>query len=249
MKRTVLLAIAGLAAAFIFGSCRDNNNVTPRTRVNLATVENPNTSINYIFTLDSGTRMSITSTDVFNYRPATDQRILAAYNIVQRAPEAADYDFNVHLRGVYEVLTKDIVELTDENEEAIGDDPFESVRLWVGSDWLNVEFTIRATGRSTHYINLVQDNRTEVEDDGTIRLQLRHNADGDTAGRRLWGLASFNLAGLQEAGQTEVRLVVNVNLPGFENGRDFELTYRFNDPGDDADSESINMEQEQIDIE
>lgn len=249
MRKFLLPAIAVLAVAFFSVSCVNNHGtVAPRTLVNLATVDNPNTGINYIFTLDSGTRMSISSTDIFRYRPETGQRILAAYNIVQRAPESANYDFNVHLRNVYEVLTKGIVELTDENEAAIGDDPYESVRLWIGSDWLNVEFTVRGSGRSAHYINLVQDNRTPAPDDGKIHLQLRQNADGDISGRRLWGLASFNLTDLQEAGQTEVTIVVNVNLLGSGTGRDFELTYKFNDPGEESESANIDMEQEQLDI-
>lgn len=242
--------MAAIAAAVVFTSCNNNNEYYgPTVYRNLATVDNPDASINYSFSTDKGTRMSIASTNVFRYRPETGQRILADYSILQKAPEAAGYDYDVHLYDVYEILTKEIVAITEENAEdeleRVGNDRYEAIRTWVGGDWLNFEFNLLGFNK-THYINVIEDTRV-TSDDGKVYLELRHNANGDSPARRLWGMASFDLTPYKTAGKTEIDLVVSVKLPGSPDGKDFELKYKFDDPAPDNMGE-INTQQEQADV-
>lgn len=227
MGRTIYLFIlAGLFAVFVSSGC-NNNRTDDRDRGrSLATVDNPDNSLNYFFDTDRGNRMWIASTSVRNYRPETGQRIIADFFVLLKLDEGADHNYDVHLNNVFEVLTKDIVEINEENDEELGNDPVRNAVMWIAGDWLNVEFIFRGHNR-THYINVGQLAGTEPSVEGEIDLQFRHNANGDTERRDLWGIASFNLVPLRQDGVDEVKINVWANIAGIEGGKTFELTYTY----------------------
>lgn len=246
--KTLLLAAFAVITGLGFTSCRNDNDLSlDRTHLALATVDNPNESIFYFFTLDNGTVMWTAATNVFRFRPATGQRILANYTILSNRPAGSSHDHDVRLNSVYSVLTKDIIEITDENDAEIGNDPYRSVRMWVSGDWLNVDFVFMGFNRR-HLISMGEDLRTGVEtpNDGVLHLQLRRNGDGDTPARSLWGLASFNLLPYRVEGQSEVRLSVHANISGMTDGRTFDLVYRYDNPANPT--VEVDMLQEQADL-
>lgn len=250
MKRKVfVLALAATVAAAALTSCNNNDSEPVYYYYkSLATVSNPDESAFFNFTTDKGTEMKVGQTYFRGYRPKTDQRIIAYYDLLEKAPANASYDYLVSLFDVYEVLTKDVVVITADNESEltqIGNDPYAAVNMWVSNNWLNVRFNLWAYNRA-HFINLIEDTRTTYTD-GKLHLQLRQNANGDADVRLMWGMASFNLAPFKEAGKTEIPIVVSVNLNGQSQPVEYELTYKFDDPA--PDNLNIDMDQEQAQIE
>lgn len=247
--KTLLLAAFAVITGLALTSCmKDAGSPPVRSHLALATVDNPDESIFYFFTLDNGTVMWTAATNVFRFRPATGQRILANYTILSTLPAGSSHDHNVRLNSVYSVLTKEIIEITDENDAEIGNDPYRSVRMWVSGDWLNVEFVFMGFN-GTHLISVGEDLRTgaETPTDGALHLQLRRNGHGDAPARSLWGLASFSLLPYRVDGQTEVPLSVHANISGMTDGRTFDLVYRYGVLENPVIE--VNMFQEQADVE
>ena len=175
--------------------------------VSIATVENPNIETTFFMTIDDSSRLYVSETNFLNYRPTDKQRIIANYQILPNTADSTNYDYNVKLRDVYEVLTKEIFEISAETEDSIGNDYISIESIWVGSHYLNVEFVYPGTDKM-HFINLVSDS-TKTYDDNKTHLEFRHNSNGDYPGNNQWGLASFNLKSLETSISDTLELVIH----------------------------------------
>jgi hypothetical protein len=192
--------------------------------VDMATVENPDGEPYFYFNTDEGERMWVAATALRGYRPKNGQRIVANYTILYDAPKDSGYDHDVKLNAAYNVLTREIVALTEENDAQLGHDPLGVRDLWVGAHYLNVEFSyLGKNGRPD--INLVRDG-SKVDEAGKIHLELRYNsgliyalsepptAQGEPVLYERKGIASFDLSSLQTEGEESVTLVIH-SLPAY----------------------------------
>lgn len=219
------LTVLGFALVMLT-SCFDDMDYMPDDYwVDIATVENPDSSNVFFFRLDNETLMWTASSNVLNYRPADGQRIVANYSILADKRQTGLYDYDVRLNDVYEVLTKGIFPITPETQDSIGDDSIHIRDLWVGSKFLNVEFIYQGFNK-THYINLVYDS-LKTYTDNKIHLEFRHNANDDLAVNNLWGVASFDLSSLEDPELDSVQLVIHVNLPNQTAVQLYERTYHY----------------------
>ncbi len=221
MKKFLLIL---LLPAFALVSCNDDDGYSlDKFWVSMATVENPDDNSYFYLRLDNNDRLWVASTNFYNYRPRTGQRILADYTILNDKPENAGYQHDVKLNDAYNILTKNIFYITPETQDSIGNDPIGVRDIWVGGDYLNIRFFFDASGK-THFINLVRDNSKEYND-GRIHLEFRHNAYDDEQRYRVGGWVSFNLNSLfvQPQEITErLNLTVHVKeLDGTEKKYDF----------------------------
>ncbi|MCD7938027.1 MAG: NigD-like protein [Tannerellaceae bacterium] len=198
-------------------------------RVDIATVENPNNDAYFYLVRDNGVRLWVAATNYPAYKPESGQRVLADYTLLSDRPEGSGYDHDVKLNSAYNILTKDIVELTPANEATLGDDPIGIRELWIGSDYLNIRFYYGGYNK-THYINLALDE-TKVYSDGKVHLELRHNDNGDANTYRYNGFVSFRLRSLLEdmvITTSSVDLVIHVREYDDED-KVYNVTYKFND--------------------
>jgi|GEM_PF-101152 len=201
------LVPALLFAAFFAACSIDDGNSSDNYYVGIATVSNPELSGFFIFTLDDSTKMSISATNVSNYKPATGQRIIANYTVLVQKPAGSSYDYDVRLNDAYNVLTKNIFKITPATQDSIGKDGIVVNSIWVGSDFLNVDFTYYGNGK-THYINLVSDN-LKVYNDGKVHLEFRHNDNNDSQVTNYRGVVSFNLKSIRVNGADSVKMVIH----------------------------------------
>ena len=220
--------ILSMLALTLLASCnRDENQyLPPNSFTSIATVENPTQSSGFYFRLDNNDRMWVTATNFSYYRPADGQRIIASYSILSVNGDNNLYNHKVSLNDVYEVLTKNIFKITTATQDSIGNDPININDMWVGSDFLNVEFNYQGQNQ-THYINLVSDS-TKTYTDGKVYLEFRHNANNDYPMFWKWGIVSFNLKSLQPLAVADsVNMVIHTKEFGASNDKSYNLTYKF----------------------
>ncbi len=227
MKYTRILLFS-LFVLSVFTACSDDQgHSTNDLYESIATVENPDQSSTFFFRLDNGTLMWTAATDLPYYYPEDGQRILAYYFELSDRNADVSYDHDVKLIDVYEILTKGILEITPETQDSIGNDPITIQHMWIGSDFLNAEFTYYGQNQ-THYINLVHD-ASKSYNDGKIHLEFRHNANHDIPTSDGWGLVSFDLKSLQTSSES-LDLVIHTNEYGETDEKTYEFTYMFGTP-------------------
>lgn len=224
MKKIIfsLLALAFLVA------CNNNEdeNMLPTYFTSIATVANPNQSSGFYFKLDNGDVMKITSTNFPYYRPASGQRIVASYSILTVNNDNSTYNHQVILNDMYEVLTKGIFKIKPATQDSIGNDQIEIRDIWLGSNYLNVEFAYPGYNK-IHFINLISDS-TKTYTDGKTHLEFRHNGNGDYPQYSKWGIASFNIKPLEATAVGDsVNLVIHTKEFGTTTDKTYNLTYKF----------------------
>ena len=227
MKKKILILAAVLP--FLFMACNDDDAYSlDKFWQSIATVENPENNSAYFFMCDDSVRMWTAAPMGMTYRPKSGQRIIANYTILNDQPKGSEYDHDVRMNSVYEVLTKDIFKVTPETQDSIGNDPIEIVSMWIGSKshFLNVEFVFHGLNK-THFVSLVSD-ANKTYSDGKIHLEFRHNANNDSPSYRKAGIVSFDLRSLQDpANEMKLDIVVHTNEYGSSKEKEYEFNYKY----------------------
>lgn len=100
--------------------------------------------------------------------------------------EGGNNEYDVRLTRFVSVLTKDIVNNANTNDEMLVQDPIHIEYAWISGGYINlyILFPVKASSTTTHLINLVHEgamiaDETKEDISGTYRFSLRHNAFGD----------------------------------------------------------------------
>ena len=189
--------------------------------ISVGTVNNPNHDGFFNIELDNNILLKVTKTVAPDYKPPTGQRILAEYTVLNKNEEINKI-YNIKLYDSYNILTKGIFNLTPESQDSIGYDPVGINRMWIGNNFLNIEFYYRGYNK-THFITLAKDEKTPK--DHRVHLEFRHNANKDYEHYFKYSIASFNLTSLQSLTNGQLLELVIYNYDG-EN-QTHELTYKF----------------------
>ena len=227
--------------SLLFISCNDDEGYSLNdVWRSIATVENPDDEAHFFFTLDNGKRMWTVATSNPQYKPKDGQRIIADYTILSDGPADGSYQHDVKLISAYKILTKEIFGITPETQDSIGNDPVVIEDIWIGNDYLNVQFVYKGQNK-THMINLVSDQSKQYDD--KIHLEFRHNANDDAPTYNMRGIVSFNLRSLQEEGIESLPLAIHVRESSeSDDEKVYELDYTFNDSSDTEKSFSLGEE-------
>ena len=146
------------------------------------------------------------------YKPIDGQRVITYFNTLYDNYEG--YDHAVKVEHNYNVLTKQVEDLTAENESEFGNDPVwvNKDMMWIGGGYLNVIFRQNLPVKEKHLVSLVRDMRATVaegEDDGYIHLEFRYNTYDDVTARQANGAVSFNLNSLDLTGKKGIKVKLN----------------------------------------
>ena len=195
-------------------------------RIDIATVKNPGSTSNFSFVLDNNQIMQITQTSVPTFNPVDGQRIIANYTILTQTKVDSVYNRTVILNNAVNVLTKGIFKITPAKQDSIGHDSIAIRDLWIGNDFLNIEFAYLGNNK-THFINLVSD-ALKTYTDGKTHLEFRHNGNGDAPTYYLKGIVSFNLKSLQTGVSGNVlNLAIHVKVPNQTSEKVYNIPYYF----------------------
>jgi hypothetical protein len=223
MKKNLLIIafIFGTTVAFL-SSCDNSGYSLNKFRVDIATVI-PVGQNAYSLLLDNGKSLWPAASDV-RYVPRENQRVFVNYTLLSDA--YGDFDHLIRVNDIWNILTKQAIELTAANADSIGNDPIRVNQMWAGGDFLNISFMFNWGGSRPHMLNLVKNTTVEHPESDVIHLEFRHNAYGSTATRAWEGFVCFDLRPFEVEGQNEVKFAIKINEPSGE--KTIEVVYQYN---------------------
>lgn len=147
----------------------------------------------YYLEIDNGKILWPAATAIPWYKPVDGQRTLANYTLLSDRFDG--YDHAIKVNYLSNVLTKSVEELTEENEEEFGNDPAYIENMWIGANYLNVQFVFNIPNAKPHRVSLVRNMAEEalIDDEGYFRLEYRYNNQDDVSDYKRRSLVSFNL--------------------------------------------------------
>lgn len=192
MKKTSLhLFLFTLISVFTFQACDDDGYSIGNFVIRMATVERQSEGSAPYFVWDNGKAVwAAAGPSASNLR--TGQRIWASFTLLSDRSDMFAHD--VRLNWYQKVLTKGIIDLTEANQDSIGNDPVHITYIWMNNDYLNVEFEMVRPTSERHMVNLVRNTIEEAnESDDYVHLEYRYNNQGDEHGPLVYSMVSFKL--------------------------------------------------------
>lgn len=213
MKKLNLFAVTLMLALVPFlQSCLDDNDAN-YSDFTIATLKQINDGDDYYFGLDSGRKMYPGDDSAIRHFPIKDgKRVFVWFH--QLEEQVPDYDYNIQVVAIDSILTKDIIPLTVETADSIGDDRINMLNYRVAQGYLTMEFQYYGTRNPNkkHMLNLVYDVDKElVDEEGYINLEFRHNAFDDNSGIPGEGIVSFKLDKVATEMETAKGLKIRTN--------------------------------------
>lgn len=213
MKKLNLFAVTMILTLVPFlQSCLDDNDVD-YSDFTIATLRQIEDTDDYYFGLDSGKKMYPGDDSAIRNYPIVDgKRVFVWFH--QFEEKIPGYDYNIQVVRMDSVLTKDIIPLTEETADSIGDNRINMIYHWVAQGYLTMEFQYYGTRNPNkkHMLNLVYDESKElIDEEGYINLEFRHNAYEDNGGSLGEGIVSFKLDKIANEMETAKGLKIRVN--------------------------------------
>ena len=157
-------------------SCNDDDNKNS-TRLSLLTVRTLDDA-GYYFETDSEKKVNINSNKAGIYKATDGQRAFVYYDL--NDTKVSGYEYNIDVYNIQNVLTKPVIELTEETADSIADHNINVTRAWISKDHINIEYWVYHSGAKQHMLNLVENKISdEGKIDDYITLEFRHNHNGD----------------------------------------------------------------------
>ncbi len=158
----------------------------------------------YDFTLDNGQKLWVAAPAGLNLKPKY-KRAIINYTILSDKQDG--YDHYIKLNGFYDVLTKNVVYIDPDNkadQDSIGYDAIKIHSIWEGGGYLNIHFGYNYGETAAHLLNLTSDDPDLSVSNNIVKLEFRHNKEGDPEKYPVKGYVSFDLTPYKIAGRDKV---------------------------------------------
>ena len=239
MKKFKFIAffIAVMTTMPILQSCLDDDSSSDSLVIGTINLISPD-SKDFYFTLDDGKTMFPSNGNGWISDKNKDgQRAFVIFKELEEPVKG--YDYNIQVREIKEILTKEIVTMGEgENtEEKIGDDKINATYMWISKDkkYLTIEYQYYGTHSTDkkHFLNLVINNKEgattengENDDNEYINLEFRHNSEGDSpdSGYLNEGYVSFKLDKIKEQMEGKKGLAIRVKTL-YDGKKDYEVPF------------------------
>ena len=161
-------------------SCLNDDDENRGTRFTIGTIEVIGEK-EYFFNLDDGDKMYPSDTTyIHNYTVENNQRVFIHFLPLEE--DIPGYDYNVKLIQLENILTKDIIPLTEETADSIGNDRINATSLWITGNYLNIEHQFFHSNNpdKKHMLNLVINETAETPDpeDEYFRNKVKYSSSG-----------------------------------------------------------------------
>ena len=216
MKKIVFGILIGFL--FVFAGCNDDDGYSLGDMwIGFGIVENTD---NYKIVLDDGEILYPVAYGGYHswydheysgthHEIGAGDRVMVNFTILDdKLNDAGEIEaYYVKVNSSKKILTKGILDITEENKDSIGNDPIIVKECWMASDLLN--FQLKYYGHyETHFINLVKQPGELSPGGQPFELELRHNKNEDKEDIPYTAFVSFKLDSLQVAGLDSVRFRV-----------------------------------------
>ena len=174
--------------------------------------------------LDSKKTMLPANTSIPSYFLENGRRVIVNFSLLQE--NYMGYDYYIAINDIDTVLVKNIIPITPETADSIGNDPVNILDMWTSDEYLTIQFEMKGAGNKKHMVNVVRDfSLSENPDkDNYMQLEFRHNVEDDPQiDRHLWGIASFRLKDL--APQTSNLSGLKIKVNTFRGEKTYNLKY------------------------
>lgn len=225
MKKFRIIVLATLVVTLIpfLQSCLDSGNDNDdyfvtcpdggKLAIGTVIVPDPAASRNFYFALDEGIKVFPgDTTAIRSFQPKDGQRVFIGY--LKNEVEIPGYEINGRIFTIENILTKEIIPLTAETADSIGDDRINVTTHSLTNEYLTIEcqYFSSQNANKKHMLNLVE-NKTidKEEEDGYILLEFRHNAFKDEPLKIGPSIVSFRLTHIAEKMKEAKGVKVRVN--------------------------------------
>lgn len=146
---------------------------------------------NYYFTNGKDTFLPVNE---YSYKLTDGQRAFVYFYIAEK--KDMNYDYNIDVQDIKNVLTKDVVDVTEENKDSFGNDKSKIVDASITDGYLNLRFHA-PSGSKDMVVNLVKNDINPlggINDDERVVLEFRlKNENANTANSLGSGIVCFKL--------------------------------------------------------
>ena len=209
-----------LSTAF---ACNDNDGYSLGDyRISIATVV-PEVAGSYSLRLDNGDILKVATSDI-HYRPRGNQRVFVNYTLL--SDKAEDNTRFIKVNDILNVLTKSVIELTEQNTDSIGNDPIKIYDFWIGDNYLNVSFAFNYGGVKPHAINMVQRKTVGIDNENLLEFEFRHNSYESPFNELYDGFASFDLRPFKQEDRDSVP--ITIKYKNWDGDNTYDLMYKYN---------------------
>ncbi len=225
MKKLALGILMGLLVAFT--SCLDDDDDWSYTGLGIYKGDGDGT-VSLVMDNDVVLIPAATSSPGWFLKFSDGDRILVNYTILEEDKNSSSVKrYIVKVNDISDVLMKGIMDITEEIEDSIGNDPIIVENAWISDSLLN--FRLKYWGyNKIHYLNLVKEPGELTAADQPFHLELRHNAKGDQKAIPYIAYVSFSLNSLRVDDLDSVRLKV---IASDYNGIAYQYSRVFNYSG------------------
>lgn len=207
-----LIKLTGLLAAlmgvFFLQSCDDSD--SEPTYASLVTAVVPEGG-KVSFKTDNKKTLHVGESNLGALDIKDGDRAIIRFSYLKETVEG--YNYNIKLRGLSAILTKDIKDLTEDNKDEIGNDKLlllkDNSSLVEGYFNAQIRFPL---GEESAKVNLVVNKITPVDDDQYTVLELRLNNNGVTTSNNYGGgVVCFKLGDLDPVNTGKKGIKIRVN--------------------------------------
>lgn len=211
MKQCFVYAVWFCVALPFLCSCSndDSNEFGNNRSIQLSTVEIQSTNNSPYFVLDDGMKLWVTESLVPYSALKAGSRVMINFTYLRYGNDG--FNYFIRLNGFSVVPLQDVINLTPENQDSIGNVPVDIQKMWIGASYLNLNFFINLPTPKQPIINLAVNRIEPPVDDGYAHLQLCYNNNGST-GSLVLGFVSFALGEYASGDSSYKGLKVLVNL-------------------------------------
>lgn len=138
-----------------------------------------------------------------------DARVQVYFSILEETSDTAI--LNSAILDMQEIILKDVLTLSDENTDSIGNDPVQLTEenIWISKNFINIYCQYNG-GTTNHYFNLVKYENDSTDEDGRLILEYRHNSNGEEKTLEYEALISFDLNSITPSETSSLPLLIKV---------------------------------------
>ncbi len=180
LKNLKVLFVCALALPFVFQSCNSDGEDQLYALVTFVSNGIPG---DFTATMDNGDRIYFSDKGSYkSYTPKGGQRAVIYFTVFENS--VAGYKHNAKLLAVNEILTKDVIELADQEKDTLGNLGIAYRSASITGGYLNIDFGVEHTIGAIHFFNVVDNQLVEksADSEGYTVLEFRHKTKKDMSG-------------------------------------------------------------------